>query len=180
MSIDSKQKKLAPKQQRFCQEYIIDLNGQKAATRAGYSERTARQKAHNLLKEPRIAEEINRLKKEIFDRNKITIDEMVSILSSIARFDIASLYNENGYLKNIHDIPLESRHSIEELSVFEEFEKQGKKNVLIGLTKKIKASGKQGAIDKLLKHFGGYQKDNEQKQPDGQTVIVLPSNNRDE
>jgi phage terminase small subunit len=32
---------LTPKQQRFCDEYLIDLNATKAALRAGYSGATA-------------------------------------------------------------------------------------------------------------------------------------------
>lgn len=33
--------KLTAKQERFCREYIIDLNATRAAIRAGYSEKTA-------------------------------------------------------------------------------------------------------------------------------------------
>ncbi|MEO8341429.1 MAG: terminase small subunit [Nitrospirota bacterium] len=35
-------RKLTPKEQRFVQEYAIDLNGTQAAIRAGYSPKTAR------------------------------------------------------------------------------------------------------------------------------------------
>ena len=35
--------KLTPRQQRFCDEYLIDLNATQAAIRAGYSEKTAKQ-----------------------------------------------------------------------------------------------------------------------------------------
>ena len=42
---------LTPKQERFCQEYLIDLNATAAAIRAGYSEKTAGvQAAENLIK----------------------------------------------------------------------------------------------------------------------------------
>jgi phage terminase small subunit len=37
------EKKLTAKQQRFCDEYLIDLNATQAAIRAGYSEKTAKQ-----------------------------------------------------------------------------------------------------------------------------------------
>ena len=40
--------KLTPKQERFCQEYIIDLNGAQAAIRAGYSVKDARTQASRL------------------------------------------------------------------------------------------------------------------------------------
>ena len=32
---------LTPKQERFCQEYLVDLNAAAAARRAGYSKQTA-------------------------------------------------------------------------------------------------------------------------------------------
>jgi len=38
--------KLTPKQQRFCEEYMIDLNATQAAIRAVYSEKTANSKDH--------------------------------------------------------------------------------------------------------------------------------------
>ena len=42
-------KKLTPKQEMFCLEYLIDLNATQAAIRAGYSEKTARNIAHEML-----------------------------------------------------------------------------------------------------------------------------------
>ena len=42
-------KKLTPKQERFVEEYLIDLNGTQAAIRAGYSPKTAQEQASALL-----------------------------------------------------------------------------------------------------------------------------------
>ncbi len=41
--------KLTPRQRRFCDEYLIDLNATQAAIRAGYSEKTAKQIGQRLL-----------------------------------------------------------------------------------------------------------------------------------
>mgnify|MGYP000495309096 CR=1 FL=1 len=49
---------LTSKQQRFVDEYLIDLNGAKAAIRAGYSEKTARNIASENLAKPDIAEAV--------------------------------------------------------------------------------------------------------------------------
>ena len=46
--------KLTPKQERFVQEYLIDLNATQAAIRAGYSQRTARQIGDENLSKPDI------------------------------------------------------------------------------------------------------------------------------
>ena len=40
---------MTPKQQRFVEEYLIDLNATQAAIRAGYTEKTARQQGCRLL-----------------------------------------------------------------------------------------------------------------------------------
>lgn len=53
---------LTPKQERFIEEYIKDLNATQAAIRAGYSEKTAGVQGSVLLKNPKVSEEVkNRL-----------------------------------------------------------------------------------------------------------------------
>jgi len=50
------EKKLTPKQARFVEEYLIDLNATQAAIRAGYSEHTARQIGMENLTKPYISD----------------------------------------------------------------------------------------------------------------------------
>lgn len=52
--------KLTAKQQRFCDEYLIDLNATQAAIRAGYSQRTAKQIGQENLTKPDIKEYIEK------------------------------------------------------------------------------------------------------------------------
>jgi phage terminase small subunit len=54
---------LTPKQQRFCEEYVVDCNGTQAAIRAGYSEKTAVEQASRLLINVKVGERINELQK---------------------------------------------------------------------------------------------------------------------
>jgi phage terminase small subunit len=49
---------MTPKQQRFVEEYLIDLNATQAAIRAGYSADTARQIGSENLSKPDIADAI--------------------------------------------------------------------------------------------------------------------------
>lgn len=53
--------KLTARQERFCREYIIDLNSAQAAIRAGYSEKTARNIGCENLTKPDIAHRIAQL-----------------------------------------------------------------------------------------------------------------------
>jgi phage terminase small subunit len=45
---------MTPKQERFIQEYLVDLNATQAAIRAGYSARTAREIGRENLDKPDI------------------------------------------------------------------------------------------------------------------------------
>lgn len=49
---------MTPKQQRFVEEYLIDLNATQAAIRAGYSQKTAQQIGAENLTKPVIADAI--------------------------------------------------------------------------------------------------------------------------
>lgn len=69
---------LTPKQQRFVEEYLIDLNATQAAIRAGYSEKTAAViGAENLIK-PNIQKAIEEAKKQISKRTELTVDMVVN------------------------------------------------------------------------------------------------------
>ena len=50
---------LTPKQRRFVDEYLIDLNATQAAIRAGYKKNTARQIGSENLSKPAIAKAIS-------------------------------------------------------------------------------------------------------------------------
>lgn len=167
--------KLSPKQRRFCEEYLIDLNGTQAAIRAGYSERTANEQAAQLLAKLSIKDYIKELQAEIQERNRITIDELVQTLAAFVRLDPKDLFDENGLVKNLNDMTESARKCITELKLMEISSFDGP----VGMMKTIKLTSKLEAIEKLMKHLGGYEKDNEQKKQEGGTVIILPSNNRE-
>ena len=63
--------KLTAKQQRFVDEYLIDLNASQAAIRAGYSEKTSRAIASELLTKPNIQEAVNQGQAERQAKTKI-------------------------------------------------------------------------------------------------------------
>ena len=85
-------------------------------------------------------------------------------MATMVRHDPADYYDENGAFKSIHNIPIEARRLISEITVFEEYQPDGKGGrELIGFTKKIKSIDKLGAIEKLMKHLGGYEVDNRQR-----------------
>ena len=58
-------KKLTPKQARFVDEYMVDLNATQAAIRAGYSKKTARVIGGENLLKPALAEAITIAKEKL-------------------------------------------------------------------------------------------------------------------
>lgn len=74
---------LNPKQERFCQEYIIDLNGKQAAIRAGYSERTAEVQASQLLTKLKVKEKIAELQKKTSDKLELTAEKVLRDIENL-------------------------------------------------------------------------------------------------
>lgn len=76
---------LTPKQKKFCEEYIVDLNGLQAVLRAGYNqtEQAAGVQAARLLKNTRVMARINELRQEQIERTKITADYVLNNLVEV-------------------------------------------------------------------------------------------------
>ena len=79
--------KLTPRQQRFVDEYLIDLNGTQAAIRAGYSQKTANQIAAEYLAKPNIAHTVAVAMAARSARTGVTQDRVVRELARIAFVD---------------------------------------------------------------------------------------------
>lgn len=78
---------LTPKVQRFIDEYLIDLNGAAAAKRAGYSARTAKEIAYELLGKPAVAEAITAAKAARAARVEVDQDAILRKLLAAVHTD---------------------------------------------------------------------------------------------
>jgi len=169
---------LTDKQEAFCQSYV-ELNDRSAAYRVAYdaeamNSNSVRVAAHEVFNNPNVTLRIEELQSEIRDRNKIKIDDVLSVLTDMIKFDISELYDENDNLKSIHEIPKAHRQMIS--SVKSDHLYGGKE--IIGETKEIKTLNKLDVIEKFMKHLGGYEKDNGQKNTSQVTIFQLPDNGR--
>jgi len=150
------------KRKRFCEEYVKNLNGNEAAILTGYSKKTARNVASNLLAMPEVKEYVEILQDEIAKRNEITIDELIQDLAEMKNINIADLYDEDGLLIDISQLPASFTRCIQEVV-----------ETKSGL--KIKFYSKLDAIEKLAKHLGFYEKDNEQSKTEMSINITVDS-----
>jgi phage terminase small subunit len=72
--------KLTPKQEQFCQEYMIDLNATKAAERAGYSVKTANEQGSRLLANVSIQARMSELKTKRAEKIEVTQDYVLKVI----------------------------------------------------------------------------------------------------
>jgi phage terminase small subunit len=161
---------------KFCQEYIIDLNGAQAAIRSGYSENTAREQASQILSKPDIQEYVQELLDDRAARTRATADKVVSEIYHLISFDVSTVFDEKtNTLKDIHSIPKESRKSIASIEVFEEYSGKGDERTLIGYTKKVKFWDKTKSIELLAKHLKLLTDKMEVGGPGGTPLLPLPA-----
>lgn len=81
--------KLTAKQQRFCDEYLVDLNATQAAIRAGYSEKTAYSQGQRLLKHVEVKAYIEKRMEEKDEELIATQDEVLKYLTAVMRREYA-------------------------------------------------------------------------------------------
>ncbi len=145
---------LTPKQQKFCEEYLIDLNATQAAIRAGYSEDSARQIGSDTLSKAYIQDYINIRQKEISDKLKLTQERILQEYSKIAFFDIRNAFDDEGRLKNIQDLDDGTAGAIAGIESLDEIETMGEETFKSGTLRKIKVWDKRAALDSICKVLG--------------------------
>lgn len=94
---------LTPKQERFVAEYMVDLNAEQAALRAGYSATTARRGV--LLSDPRVQRAMAEGLKARADRTQINADWVLRRLAAMADADMADLCGPDGGLLTVDRWP---------------------------------------------------------------------------
>jgi len=158
---------LTEKQEKFCQAYI-EFGNKSEAYRQAYdadamNTNSVRVAANEVFNVPNVSLRIAELQKELRERNKVKIDDVLGYLADMIKFDIAEVYDENGKMKSIHDIPKPHREMISSVKVYQDFLNIDGQKELIGETKEVRILNKLDVIEKFMKHFGAYEKDNQQK-----------------
>ena len=173
-NIESIIKDLTAKQKRFCEEYLVDLNGSAAAIRSGYSKDTSAVIACENLIKPKIAEYIAHLKKKRSEKVEVTSNEVLRRLRDFAMGDITRTMTLT--IDEFEDLPDEVRLCISKFKTFTrsyEVDEETIKETTVELwfVDKLKA------WDMISKHIGFYEKDNKQQQ-DNVVIFKLPDNGR--
>ena len=153
--------KLTPKQQRFVEEYLIDLNATQAAIRAGYSAKNADNISSDLLGKSQVSEAIYRKMDDRSRRTEITADRVLIELASIAFADITDyvqVITGSVIVADTDSLTTEKRKALAGI-------KQGKDGIEVKLHDKLKA------LELLGKHLGTFK---EKIEHSGHIDFVLP------
>ena len=137
----AKKAKLTEKQQRFVDEYLIDLNATQAAIRAGYSVKTANEQgSQNLAKlsiQQAIAEQMA----------GINQDRVVLELAKIALVKMTDIVDSQGRIK--------SDASPDDLACIESVKyKESESDTGSSVEREVKIASKLKALELLGKHLG--------------------------
>ena len=139
--------KLTAKQQRFCDEYLIDLNATQAAIRAGYSPKTAEQTASRLLTIVKVSDEIAREMAERSKRTGINQDRVVQELAKLAFVNIADVVD-------LDSATVKENATGEDLACIQSVKIKPSE---FGTEREIKLYDKKASLELLGKHLGMFK-----------------------
>lgn len=136
---------LSAKQQKFIDEYMLDLNATKAAIRAGYSPKTADSQGWRLLKKAEVVTRVEELKLQRSTKTLVDAEYVVSGLKEVA--------NRCLQKAPVMDWDYEKKEFVQKTDAdgngIWEFDSMGANK----------------AFELLGKHAGVFEKDNNQKRP---------------
>lgn len=160
---EEENKKLTAKQERFCEEYIIDLNATQAAIRAGYSVDTARSIGCENLTKPDVVDRIAELKGGLRDKNVDLAQRVVDELQKIGFSNIADFVEKGNSIKDLSTIERDLTAAVSSVKKSVTTFEDGDGNEGEKTTVEFKFWDKNAALEKLGKHLGIFEADNKQK-----------------
>ncbi len=168
---------LTPKQKRFVEEYLVDLNATQAAIRSGYSAKTAQAIGAENLTKPLIMAEIEAAQVRLSKRTQITQEMVLAELAKVGFSNLSDVTNwgmkevafgftEDGKRLAAENIGEAAVIRYVDAPFVEPLDRDAlAENVRaaiseVGLTKdgfKIKMHDKVGALEKIGRHLGMFK-----------------------
>lgn len=139
--------KLTDKQQRFVDEYLIDLNATQAAIRAGYSAKTADQQGSRMLANVKVKQVVAEKQAQRSKRTGVNQDRVVLELAKVAFAKMTDIVDSNGKIKE--DASPDDLACIESIKYKESDNEYGG-----SVEREVKIASKLKALELLGKHLG--------------------------
>ena len=163
--------KLTNQQQRFVEEYLLDLNASDAAIRAGYKHR---QCGRRLMTVEKVLDAVQAAKAERSQRTQVNADYVLKRLVEIDQMDCLDILNDDGSVKPVREWPQIWRQFVSGFDVAELFTGGGEDRELAGMLKKIKWPDKIKNLELIGKHVNvqAFRDKVEWSGPDGGPLQV--------
>lgn len=158
---------MTPKQQRFVDEYLIDLNATQAAIRAGYSKHTAKSIGQENLTKPDIAHAIAEAQQERSERTQITQDSVLRELALIGFANAGDYFDWGPDGIRVRDKDGLTR---EQQAVVAEVSETKTEH---GGTVRVKLHDKRGALVDCGRHLGMFKDVHEHTGRDGAPLVPV-------
>jgi phage terminase small subunit len=131
-------------QQAFVREYVRDLNGTKAAMRAGYSKKTARSIANRLLTKADIKAAVKARQERRYEKVDIKADDVLRELRRIAFQDLSGVIRVERGSVYLSDTAVLTEDQMAAIESFEPTQH--------GV--KVRLHSKEKALELLARHMG--------------------------
>lgn len=160
--------KLNPKQQRFCDEYLIDRNATRAY-RVAYNAKdtVAGANGARLLNNAKIRAVLDAAIQAQQERTEITADKTLRETAALAFSDIRKLFEEDGKFKDLQDLDDDTAAALASVDVVTM--RDGPEVMYV---KKIKFWDKNAALEKLGKHLKLFVERKEVTGEDGGPIVL--------
>lgn len=145
---------LTPKQAVFVQEYLRDLNATAAATRAGYSAKTAQEQASRLLSNVMIQAAIAQAQAARAQRTQVDSDRVLLELARLGFANVQHLYDAHGALLPVHQWPADVAPAVSRVITKELYELVDGERRLVGSLCDVRLHDKIKPLDLLGRHLG--------------------------
>lgn len=145
--------------ERFAREYVIDLNGTRAAIAAGYAEAGAAVQSSHLLRIAKVSRLINKLLSQRASKLEIKAERVLEELARLAFSNMADYMQVDADGKpcglNLAQITRDQAACIQEISE-DATGGSGDGERRLVIRTKFKLSDKLKALDMLMRHLGAY------------------------
>jgi len=151
---------LTARQNRFVQEYLVDLNAARAATRAGYGAKSAYTCGPRLLKLPAVAEAVAEGMAARAERTGVTADRVLGEYARLAFSDIRRAVSWRTFEPEEGEAA-RRKTAVSEIVVLDSAQMDEETSAAVaeisqaaGGAVRVKMHDKKGALDSLARHLG--------------------------
>lgn len=146
--------KISARVSAFIGHYLADpeRNSGRAAIRAGYAEKSARQQAYRLMQDADVKAEIASRIADITRKLEISAERVLQAIAQIAFGDIRGMFDADGNLKKPHEWDSETAAAVASIEIVTESCGEGEVKHIA----KIKRADRLRALDQLARHLGLY------------------------